>query len=147
MNKEEALKKLDSLEKEAKELRKIIEKPESLYDKIKTFSDVCKELNEKELDINYFTFLPDYQRIKAFRHYQIQIIAKLFNDKWKPNWLNINEYKYYPWFDYKLGGWSLDTVDCRCSCSAVEVACFKNKKDAEFVATTFKDIYIDYLNN
>lgn len=151
--KEQALKELkeleDSFNKKVIELKRIIEQPESLYDKIKNFSDVCKELNETELTIQNFYFLPTEQRFKAYKAYQLQTIAKLFNQDWKPNWSNSKEYKYYPYWEYnnKLGGWVFCFVHVCSVHSLAVVAYYRKKEDCEFVSKVFKDIYSDYLNN
>lgn len=142
MNKTEALKRLDALDKEAKELRKIIEEPQTLMERIKTYSDVCKELNIEELTESDFIFLPKEQRAKMLAYHQIQNIAKLFNKGWEPNWSNSNEYKYYPWFEYKKsGGWLFYDVSYYRSVSFGEPAFYKNRETSEFCGKTFLSIY------
>jgi len=93
INKEEALKRLVVIEQETKELKKIIEQPVSIFDRVKNYSDVCRELRINE---DHLLNLLYDKKIAAY--IKIQYIAKLFNDDWQADWSNNNQYKYYPWF-------------------------------------------------
>ncbi len=147
ITKQEALKKLELLEKETLELRKIIEKKEELIARITTIEQVYAELGKKMLTINDFSFLPVYNRVKALNFQHIQAIAELFNEGWKPDWNNNNEYKYYPYFQFGSGGWSFYFYRNYCCCAGGVPAFYKNEKIATYVGKTFLPIYADYLNN
>ena len=98
----ELTKRLNALEKEAGDIRKLLNKKSGLItDRLKTFSDVCEELG---LDAAKVLPYPDPQSdeehgINAFA--KVQLIAKALNDGWEPNWNDEYEYKYYPWFDMR----------------------------------------------
>src|SRR3990167_397182 len=138
----EALKRLDALDKEAKELRKIIEDPTTLFEQIKNYSDVCKKLDIEELDENDFKFLPKEKRAKQLSYHKIQNIATLFNGSWKPDWNISNQSKYYPYFQNKVGVGLV--FDCSsygyCSCSGA-VSFYKDEETSNFIGKTFVDIY------
>lgn len=114
---------------------------EDLFE-VTTYKEVCKRLKEKELTIKDFSHLPEYMRIKALAQAQIQQLAKLFNGNWAIDWSNRNQYKYYPYFEYKVsGGWVCDDCSFRYCHSFGEVAFYKDSKTAEFVGKTFIEIY------
>lgn len=144
MKKEEANKKLKELEKEfnnkVSELRKIIEQPEDLFGKIKNYSDVCKELNEKEFTLDSLTSLPEYLRIKTLAFLKIKQIEKLFNGDWKPKF-DGKQYNYYPYFTgIGLGMVFYGSYDS-CDFSYGQVTFYKDKETSNFVGKTFIDIY------
>ena len=119
----------------------------SIMDRIKTWEDVCNELNinnsvlpyrnaktKKEISINAFT--------------KIQYISEVLNEGWNPNFKNTNEYKYYPCFEYKNspGEW--------CFCISYYyllhgAVCFgfyfKTKELSDYAGKQFLEIYKEYL--
>jgi len=119
---------------------------EKLIDRIKTYSDVCKELGVKELTIKDFNFLPVNQRDRALANHQIENISELFNEGWKPNFSNYNEYKYYPYFERKSSGWVFSDCYCRSYLSDVSSAFyFKSSEIATYCGKQFIDIYSKIL--
>lgn len=119
----------------------------SLFDKIKNYSDVCFELGEEELTIDNFNFIKDEKiRLKTFRTYQIKNIEKLFGNGWIPDWNNVNENKYYPWFtisSFGLVGFSASASDVdHCHTG---VGFFKTREISDFVGRTFLNIYSDII--
>lgn len=109
-----------------------IKVPEDLFNKIKTYSDVCKELGEKE---------------KTSSYDKIKQIQRLFNGDWKADWLNPNQYKYYPYFERASGGWRFSDSLYLYGSSDAEVAYYKDEKTASFVGKTLLNIYIDFIEN
>jgi len=145
MNKKEAIKRLDSLENEAKELRKIIEKEEEIdVFKVKTYSEVCKHLKEQELTSCDFSG-EDGKKLLNFS--KIKQLERFYNQGWKANWNNSNEYKYYPYFTKSSGGGSIGSY---CYCVGVSffgaVGFYKTSEIATFVGKTYKDIYTGLLD-
>ena len=69
-----------------------------LFDTIKTYSDVCKELKEPEYILSDFDFLPKEYQSKLYNALRIQQIAKLFNNGWIPNWADSKEKKWFPYY-------------------------------------------------
>jgi len=87
MNKKQAQDKLNDLQKEVDALKDIIN-GEDIFT-CTTYKEVCRRLNEPQ-------FSCPYRVIKQ--------IEKYFNQGWKPNWKNTNEYKYFPHFSIGSGG-------------------------------------------
>jgi hypothetical protein len=118
----------------SKEFKEILEesfgveffKPRTLFDVIKNYSDVCKQLCEPEQSC-------PYQKLKQ--------IERLFNGDWRKDWSNFNQYKYYPYFSLTGVGLVFDVSDFDCSGSGGRVAYFKDKQTSDFVGRTFVDIY------
>jgi hypothetical protein len=146
MNKQDALKKLTLLEKETKELRKIIEQPESLFDRIKTWGDVCREKNINENILPYRNPQNKLQR-QLNATVKINIISELFNEGIIMDFNNRNQYKYYPYFTKESSGWVV-VGDSYGFCYFSFLGSgfyYKDSKTALYCGNTFKDIYLDYL--
>lgn len=132
MNKQEALAKYKDVESELLKLKKIIEASETLFNKIKNYSDVCKELYEKE----------ETCPIK-----KIKQIERLFNSFWKKDWKNKNQEKWYPYFEYTSSGGLVFYSSSYCYFSTYgPVAFYKDKETSDFVGKTFLDIYKEILD-
>ena len=132
MNKEveKALEKLESyVSEEMDKIRKLAKQEVKLKDlfSIVTYSEVCKELKEKE---------------KTCPYKKIKQIEKLFNGEWKKDWLDRNQQKWYPWFEYKAGrGLVFDASVYHDYCSSGQVAFYKDKLTSDHIGKNFLDIY------
>ena len=115
----------------------------SIFDKIRSYSDVCKELKIKELLLSDFSFLPVDQQLKTLNFHKLKNIEKLFNENWKVNWADSNQTKWYPWFRYKKSLAGLGFIDSGCNYdySYGAVAFFKDEKTSNFIGKTFIDVY------
>lgn len=138
MNKQEARKKLEKLQNEVKILQDIIDKPIDLFT-IKKYSEVCIELCIIEKT------RCDFDSLQEYRYHQIKNIEKLFNRDWVKDFMNMNQYKYYPYF--RMTGSGL--VFCSsyfdyCGCDG-QVSYFKDKKTSDYIGNTFLDIYKDLI--
>ncbi len=110
---------------------------------IKDYSELCKKYKIKELKISDFKFLPKEEQEKSLAYHQIKTIERIYNGiDWVLDWSNTNQYKYYPYFVYKVGS-SLVFYgsDCDSICCSGQVAYFKDEKTSTFVGKTFIDIY------
>jgi len=118
----------------------------SLFDRIQDYSDVCKELETKELTIQDFNFLPVKQRKKALAQHKIQNLELLFNGKWRIDWKDPNQYKWYPYFSVTgLGGLLFSFSSYRYVSFDAGAGFYKDPKTSNFVGKTFIDIYQDLL--
>lgn len=146
MNKEQAIKKLATVEEEVSKLRKIIETPEDYISlNVDTYEKVCKELGEKELTINDFNHLPEYLRNKSLIICKLNQIGKLFNGDWKVNISDKNQQKYYPYFEIKAGfGMVFYNSSYSYSCLSGRLDYFKDEKTAIFVGKNFINLYKEY---
>lgn len=78
--------------------------------------------------------------------YKMQLICRLSNDGWIPDWDNWNENKYYPWF--KLSGGGFSSHGCGYAGTAPRVGArlvFRDKKMAIYAGQTFTDIYKSFM--
>lgn len=146
MNKEKALERLTAIELESRELRTIIEnsdKPKNIMDRVGSFEDACEVLNMKP---NIFSPGDTDDEI-AYK--KLKIITKALNEGWNKDWLNSNEYIYFPWFEMaKKPGSGFDYSDCRTWSANSSVSAhlgFKSRELALFAGKKFEEIYHTYM--
>lgn len=147
----EALQRKASLEKELAELTKIIEAPEKITDRVKTFEDAINLLGDK-VSPNVSVLLAyngvDNAMIAARAAAELSIIAEALNEGWKPDWDNSNQYKYWPWFDMRSSGSGFSFYVYGCDFSGSRAGsrlCFKSRELAEYAAKQFTDIYKQFM--
>ena len=129
MNKNEALKKLATLE-------------DYISLGIDTYEKVCKQLGEKELTINDFNHLPEHLRHKNLIFSKLQQVGKLFNGDWKPNIIDRNQKKHYPYFEITAdGGLVYDASFYDYDGYYGHVVYFKDEKIAMYIGKTFINLY------
>jgi hypothetical protein len=150
INKTEALKRLDALQEEAVQLRKIIDAPVDVRDRIKTLQDAIDYLGEDDTDVNALIHLiKNFVSNNHIRNYQsLVVIAKALNEGWQPDWTNDNQRKYTPWFKHKAGfGLSCDAYDFWDTDASVgSRLCYKSSELAVYAATQFAICYNNYLS-
>lgn len=141
MNKKEAIDKLGKMEKEFEEIKKVLLADDTVdLFTITNYSEVCKALGIKEKTVK------DFNTLKEFRYHQIQNIEKLYNDGWKPDWTNSNQYKYYPYFQGQKGsGLVFGSSSYYCFFFFGGVAYFRDRKTSDYVGKTFIEIYKDLM--
>lgn len=123
------------------------------YHNIKTMDDVfaATGCNEEEFR-NKLEGLPE--DVQAFM--LLRLIRKALNPKWKPNWADANECKYYPWFkiqgekipaDVTRGVWCLtsDAVTSGVSANYVGTLASENREIAIWFGEVFADIWKVFL--
>jgi len=110
-----------------------------------TYHEVCKRLNEKELEFKDFAFLKHEDVKKALNFARIKQLERYFNQGWIPNWYDSSEYKYYLWYQFKNSGWVFDSVDDRGYGSYAEVGFYKNEKIAKHIQEYFNSEYLNVL--
>lgn len=143
--KQDALKRIEAIELEAKELRKIITTPNNrpITERVKTFDDILKEANttKEEWDIKVAGMSPNtvaYERVK--------LISEVLNEGNKLDWSNPNQYKYYPWLEWnnKRSGFVFANAHCNYSHSGAGLGprlCFYTRELAHFAGTQFEAEY------
>lgn len=144
MDKKAALSKLDGLEKEAAQLRKIIEQSESRLDKVKTIYSLYEELGRKRATESDFKFLPKEQRAKQVAFSDVKALEEYFNEGWTKNWSNRNEYYYYPYFERSVDGcWAFyGSYGYYCADCNGPVGFYKSKEVSDHIGKYFKDVYV-----
>jgi hypothetical protein len=79
-----------------------------------------------------------------YAYRQLKLIAEVLNGGWIPDWNNLNEYKYYPYFNMKSSFSLRGVCDCYSNSYVPSRLCFKSEELALFAAKTFLDIYKTY---
>ena len=115
----------------------------SLFDRVKNFSDVCKELNEKELTLDDFLQFGE-DSVKMFACYKLKRIEKLFNEGWKIDVNDVNQIKFYPWYTAHGGFGFIVSRECSYGFDSA-VAFYKSKKISDYVGTVFLKEYKEFL--
>ncbi|MGK0174049.1 MAG: hypothetical protein ACI9AT_000412, partial [Ulvibacter sp.] len=114
------------------------------YDQIKTIGDVLKDngISQSEFDKSCVGLSKDEVGYRV-----IKLICKSLNQGWTPDWSDLSEYKYVPWFEIN------DSSGFRCDAYAYwfSVAnfgsrlCFKTKELAEYAGKQFEEVYKDFM--
>jgi len=138
MNKTDALKELTQVESRLKELRKIIEQPENITDRVASLEEGKNILGIKD---DCFSTNKHSKRALAFQN--LCIVIEALNEGWTPDWEDSNQPKYYNYFRMK-GGFSCHYVLSYLTNSAVPSAlCFKSEALARYCAKQFEQLYKD----
>lgn len=121
----------------------------NIMDRIKSFEDVLKVIQPTDtLELAILSYSGKNARLIGQRAFlMVQMIAEVLNEGWKPDWSDSDEYKYYPWFEFKKGfGFSEATYDSWDAGTGVgSRLCFKNRELAEYAGSQFQDIYNEFL--
>ena len=67
------------------------------YTNIKTFEDACEILPFK-YEFSVFNDIHDKHLTALLKLEHIYSAINFLNNDWKPDWLDGNQYKYWPWF-------------------------------------------------
>ena len=113
---------------------------EKVTDRITSFLDALEAVGETLESFNKRT-KNDEEHEVAYK--MLVVIAKALNEDWQPDWADISEYKYQPYFNVTSGGglafygsdyWSAGTfVGSR--------LCFKSAELAKYAGIQFKGVY------
>jgi hypothetical protein len=119
------------------------------YKEIKTIKDVLKANNILG-EIPDFHVLPkeDWKYIRAC--YLIDKITKAINGKWKPDFSDPNQKKFYCWFKYKpdssgfVFDFAYDNSDYTILYCGARL-CFETREQCEHFGTHFIDVINEFL--
>lgn len=138
-----------------KELKEILEEtftkeffePKDIMKVVKNFDDILRISGKKLEDIHPFKNPRTNKQKSQNAFARILLIEEVLNEGWIPDWNNKNEYKYYPYFEFRAHvGW----VFCLCRryycVSFGSVAYFKNSNLAIFAGKIFIEDYKEFLN-
>lgn len=113
---------------------------EKITDRVKTFEDACRISGGIPISL---ALEPDPQKVAEKK---LELIIRVLNEGWKPNWDNGNECKYYPYFEKTSKGFVLLSVSlCYQSSRVGSRLCFKSRELAQYAATQFQSLYNQYL--
>lgn len=152
-SKQEALNRLDSIEKEAKELRQIIEdanKPKPIKERVYDIPSAIAELGEGDEAVKEYRKM---QRAglssKNLRGQEIEIFCKAVNEKTIMDWENESQEKWYIWMDYrKKGSGFVRGFYYYCYyCGSISARhCYKSKDLAVHGSKCIENILREYYN-
>ena len=113
---------------------------------IKTFDDACraKGTTEEEFNRKWKDILP----VDTFNYEKIKLIIGVINAEWKPDWTNTSEYKWYPWFTARPGGFGFSDSDYAYWYAGTHCGsrlCLQSEEKADYVGKQFEDIYNEFL--
>ena len=118
-----------------------------INERVKTFEDALGIVMPEVVDPNVKILL-DYNGINkdilsAQAQLKLSIIARALNEGWQPDWIDDDEYKYYPYFEYKAGfGFSHTGYDSWGARTNVgSRLCFKSRELAEYAGKQFEKLY------
>lgn len=122
---------------------------------LKTFEDACKvEGLDPAKVIPDFSCYPAQDHASMIAHCRLVIIVRASNrlangnQEWKPDFTNSKQWKYEAWFirDRGSSGFRFDDYGDWSTASIVgSRLCFISSEVAEYVTTTFIDLYNEYL--
>lgn len=142
INKKEVEEQIKVLELEMLKLKKIIEKKESIFERIQNLQDVYDDLGIK----NENDFLPfigkninDFQE-KMNNISRLLKVEECYAEGWKRNW-NGKQHHYYPYFTNSGGSWLVDDCGCACSVCDVPLVYFETLEKAKDAGTKFIDLF------
>jgi hypothetical protein len=78
------------------------------YKSIKSFEDACKKVKVDPSKLPDVSMIPLPFRKAIINCYKLYIIYKAINDGWVPDWSNMSQWKYYPWFRMNSSGSGFD---------------------------------------
>lgn len=148
INREEAKKQLEKLQKDVDNLKVIINTSDYRDWKQLTNFEKCCEANGDsacQMISKWGIVGHTESQIAGFK---LEYCIKTINQGWKPDWSNTNERKWYNWFGYKgsHGEWFLPGTDYYCSCSCISGGFFyQTEEKARHGAKYFLEYYKIWL--
>jgi hypothetical protein len=123
--------------------------------KIKTYEDACKLLKVDPKKLPVVTDLPKEFQKDLVAKYKLMIIINAVNKiaKWKIDFSDHSQWKFYPWFRVKADkknptGSGLSYGDYGTANAYTYVGsrlCVGTPEEAEYLGTQFEDLYKDML--
>jgi hypothetical protein len=117
------------------------------WENIKTLDDACTKL---KIDFSELISKVDTPDVIAYKKLKI-IIAAINTNRagktWVPDWNNMDQKKWYPWFNLSSGfGVSCSNYYYDYSFTSVGARlCFETEKQANYAATQFIELYEQFL--
>jgi hypothetical protein len=118
------------------------ENVQSIMDRVKTYEDACAIKGVAPESVFNESDAPDEIAEK-----KIKLIVEVLNEGWKPDLLDTDTYKYFPYFYINSGGGlSFLGYDCGHSSSGVGARLLlETSEKAEYIGQQFTDLYKTYL--
>lgn len=129
----------------------VVEKPQDITERIKTFEDACNALGDEHTLVTQYrltaaAYKGDPMTEDFIAFLKLRIIAAALNEGWEPTFEE-DEERWYPWFKIKQGGLVYAYASYAGSFSSASYGVrlvFKSKELAEYAGKQFVDIYKDF---
>ena len=141
MNKKEAIERLNSLECQVKEMRKIIDASKTIFEKVKTYENALSILNIT----NPNTF---NSTIDEIAYLKLKIITRALNEGWNPDFSCDKQEKWFPEFKFNGSRFRFykasNVLPHANGCGGAHLSC-KNEEIATYLGTKFVKLWNEYL--
>ena len=111
---------------------------------VESFEDACEILDVND---RTFVFVNPFTEKDILAYEKLKIIVKVLRDGWKPNWTDLTQMKYYPYFDMRPDV-NMISVQCICHLTTSVICsklCVDTPEKAEHLGTMFIELYKDLL--
>ena len=118
------------------------------YKDIKTFEDACEKIGINPLVLPDVSMIDISLQKSIIANYKLCIVYKAINNGWEPDFNNLNEHKYYPWFKVLPSGLDYSSTNYGYDITGTNVGvrlCTDTAVKAQYIGTQFKDLYQDYF--
>lgn len=122
----------------------------SIQDRIKSYEDACRELGLDPEDLPEVDNCEPEDKASIIAFYKLTIIARALNEGWKPNWIDSNEYKWFPWFKVNrdAAGVGCSYTDYAATFASAYFGsrlCCKSDELATYFGKQFENLWSEYL--
>lgn len=112
------------------------------FNEIKTFEDACKELDINPQAVYYGNDTTDEIAYK-----KLKIVIRAINQGWIPDWDNIDQRKWWPYFNLS-SGFGFSHTHYYYDGTNTDVGsrlCFETQEKAAYAGQQFIDLYKEFL--
>jgi hypothetical protein len=122
---------------------------QKITDRVKTFEDACEVKGVDPVSI-----LPYKAPANSFEKglnamAKMMVIAEVLQEGWQADFGNSNQYKYYPWYEYKGAGFGFSITyygSTRTGTTVGSRLCFPTIELAEYFGKQFLPVINEFLN-
>ncbi|MBO9671987.1 MAG: hypothetical protein J7577_00975 [Sphingobacteriaceae bacterium] len=119
----------------------------NITERIKSYQDACEHQGITPLNVGYFSFLPEIDRVHAFAAHKVVTIIRSLNEGWVPDWSDDDQSKYYVWYKNSGAGFSCSVYGYDCAYSDVGSRLhFKTLELAQYFGKNFTTEINEYFN-
>lgn len=111
----------------------------NIRNRVKTFENALRITGDAP--VPSFSDVPDEKDREYFiALYKMRVIVKALNEGWIPDWDNLSERKWRPWFVMSPSGFAFNDsnfVHERSNAGSGSIFCFKSKELSDYCGTQF----------
>jgi hypothetical protein len=112
---------------------------------IKTFEDACEVLGITNDSCK--PIFDEEEDPDEIAYKKLKVIARAINGDWEPNWDDISQQKWFPWFNLSSGfGFDLSNfISTYMGTYAGSRLCFSSKEMSDYAGKQFLELYKEFL--